>query len=101
MHAPARLIAQNDGRLNLHSSCGASHHVSNANNFACQRNVSFQSTGTAPAASTRFTFLADSGAPTVHKRQHCYSLLQRNKKWVVRFALWAKQFLSAARRGAA
>jgi hypothetical protein len=35
MHAPARPIAQNDGRLNFHSSCGVGHHVSNTNNFAC------------------------------------------------------------------
>jgi hypothetical protein len=42
MDAPARLMVKNDGRLNFHSSCGTGHHVSNANNFACQRNVSCQ-----------------------------------------------------------
>ena len=39
-----------------------------------------KSTGTAPRTSTRFTFLAHSAGATVHKRQHCYSLLQRNTK---------------------
>jgi hypothetical protein len=93
-------MVQNKARLNFHSSCGARHHVSNANNFACIM-MCFKSTGAAPGASTRFAFLADPGAPIVHKNNTAipYCSAINNRYQVCRCA--PEQFFRTVRRGAA